>query len=109
MVGVPAQPPAVGIVTDYTDPDTSKLVRALTSAYTDLPTRDFQCGYACSDHASWHEAGVRSAIPFESQFIDYNTNIHSARDTLNTVDFAHLLKYVRIALGFVVEVAGASY
>ncbi|KAJ2498660.1 Leucine aminopeptidase 1 [Coemansia sp. RSA 1972] len=108
MVGFPASPPAVGIVTDYTDNSTSNLVRQLVRAYTDLPTADFTCGYACSDHASWHDAGVRSALPFESQFLDYNNNIHSPNDALDTVDFAHLLKFVNIALGFIVEVAGVE-
>ncbi|KAJ1776735.1 hypothetical protein LPJ54_002876 [Coemansia sp. RSA 1824] len=108
MVGFPASPPAVGIVTDYTDSSTSNLVRQLVRAYTDLPTADFTCGYACSDHASWHDAGVRSALPFESQFLDYNNNIHSPNDAFSTVDFAHLLKFVNIALGFIVEVAGVE-
>ncbi|KAJ2347668.1 hypothetical protein GGF43_004705, partial [Coemansia sp. RSA 2618] len=106
MVGFPASPPAVGIVTDYTESGASNLVRQLVGAYTDLPTVDFKCGYACSDHASWHDIGVRSALPFESQYIDYNSNIHSPNDSFDTVDFDHLLKYVNIALGFIVEVAG---
>ncbi|KAJ2472395.1 Leucine aminopeptidase 1 [Coemansia sp. RSA 2131] len=108
MVGFPASPPAVGIVTDYTDSSTSNLVRQLVHAYTNLPTADFKCGYACSDHASWHDAGVRSALPFESQFLDYNNNIHSPSDAFDTVDFAHLLKFVNIALGFIIEVAGVE-
>ncbi|KAJ2380317.1 hypothetical protein GGI05_006348, partial [Coemansia sp. RSA 2603] len=37
MTGYPMDPPAVGIVTDYTDPDASNLVRKIVLAYTDLP------------------------------------------------------------------------
>ncbi|KAJ2612338.1 hypothetical protein H4S08_002749, partial [Coemansia sp. RSA 1365] len=109
MVGFPASPPAVGIVTDYTDKATSELLRKIVGAYTDLATVDFTCGYACSDHASWHEFGIRSAIPFESQHLDYNANIHTPADAYETVDFDHLLKYVNIALGFAIEVAGIEY
>ncbi|KAJ2162775.1 hypothetical protein GGF46_000336 [Coemansia sp. RSA 552] len=109
MTGFPKSPAAaVGIVVDHTDPDTSDLVRQLVGEYTDLPAIDFQCGYACSDHASWHESGVRSALPFESQFVDGNANIHTPQDSYETVDFDHLLNYVRIALGFIVEVAGVD-
>ncbi|KAJ2003502.1 Leucine aminopeptidase 1 [Coemansia thaxteri] len=105
MTGFPSNPPAVGIVTDYTDKDTSELVRQIVKAYTDLPTVDFKCGYACSDHASWSADGVRAALPFENQYVDGNSNIHSPQDTISTVDFGHLLKYVNIALGFIVELA----
>ncbi|KAJ2080089.1 hypothetical protein H4R24_003328 [Coemansia sp. RSA 988] len=106
MVGYPASPPAVGIVTDYTDNETNELVRQIVGAYTDLSTVDFTCGYACSDHASWHEFGIRSVLPFESQYLDYNSNIHTPADSYETVNFDHLLKYVNIALAFAIEVAG---
>ncbi|KAJ2827671.1 hypothetical protein FBU31_003109 [Coemansia sp. 'formosensis'] len=108
MTGYPTSPPVVGIVTDYTDDDTSALVRQIVKAYTDLSTVDFNCGYACSDHASWTANGVRAALPFENQYVDGNDNIHTTRDTLSTVDFGHLVKYVNIALGFIVEVSDAQ-
>ncbi|KAJ2731069.1 hypothetical protein IW152_004819 [Coemansia sp. BCRC 34962] len=108
MTGFPANPPAVGIVTDYTDSDTSELVRKIVRAYTDLPTVDFTCGYACSDHASWTANGVRAALPFENQYVDGNDNIHSPQDSISTVNFGHLVKYVNIALGFIVEVSDAQ-
>ncbi|KAJ1727683.1 hypothetical protein LPJ61_004446 [Coemansia biformis] len=108
MTGVPASPRAVGIITDYTSADINVLLRQVVHAYTDLPTIDMTCGYACSDHASWNATGVRSAIPFESQFADGNSNIHTPADTIDTVDFGHLLSFVNIAIGFVVEVAGVE-
>ncbi|KAI8318187.1 putative leucine aminopeptidase [Martensiomyces pterosporus] len=108
MTGYPLDPPAVGIVTDYTDSGTNALLRKIVTAYTDLPAVDFKCGYACSDHASWNAIGVRSALPFENQYVDGNTNIHTPNDSLSTVDFDHLVKYVKIALGFIIEVADAK-
>ncbi|KAI8324443.1 Zn-dependent exopeptidase [Martensiomyces pterosporus] len=108
MTGYPLDPPAVGIVTDYTDSDTNALLRKIVAAYTDLPTIDFQCGYACSDHASWNAIGVRSALPAENQYVDGNGNIHSENDSFDTVNFDHLVKYAKIALGFIVEVADAQ-
>ncbi|KAJ2045200.1 hypothetical protein IW146_007120 [Coemansia sp. RSA 922] len=108
MTGYPTSPPVVGIVTDYTDDNASGLVRQIVGAYTDLSTVDFTCGYACSDHASWTANGVRAALPFENQYVDGNNNIHTTRDTLGTVDFGHLVKFVNIALGFIVEVSDAQ-
>ncbi|KAJ2605372.1 hypothetical protein H4R99_001171 [Coemansia sp. RSA 1722] len=108
MTGYPMDPPAVGIVTDYTDADMNRFLRMIVKGYTDLPTKDFQCGYACSDHASWHERGVKSALPFENQYVDGNQNIHTTNDTIDTVDFNHLLKFVKIALGFIIEVSDAT-
>ncbi|KAJ2600136.1 hypothetical protein H4R99_003442 [Coemansia sp. RSA 1722] len=108
MTGYPMDPPAVGIVTDYTDTDMNRFLRMIVKGYTDLPTKDFQCGYACSDHASWHERGVKSALPFENQYVDGNRNIHTVNDTIDTVDFSHLLKFVKIALGFIIEVSDAT-
>ncbi|KAJ1954790.1 Leucine aminopeptidase 1, partial [Linderina pennispora] len=108
MTGYPANPPAVGIVTDYTDPTANDLVRKIVTTYTDLPAVNFQCGYGCSDHASWNRGGVRSSIPFENQYLDGNSNIHTTRDTLATVNFPHLLKFVRIALAYAIEVGDAK-
>ncbi|KAJ2722358.1 Leucine aminopeptidase 1 [Coemansia sp. Benny D115] len=108
MTGYPLDPPAVGVVVDYTDKDTNALLRKLVAEYTDLPTKDMKCGYGCSDHASWYSRGVRSAMPFESDQLEGNTFIHSPKDSMDTVNFDHLAKFVNIALGFLIEVADAT-
>ncbi|KAJ1952913.1 hypothetical protein GGI12_006127, partial [Dipsacomyces acuminosporus] len=108
MTAYPSDPPTVGIVTDYTDPDANDLVRQISTTYAGLPTEDFQCGYACSDHASWNDIGVRSTMPFENPYLDGNGNIHTPNDSLSTVDYNHLVKFVKIALGFIIEVADAN-
>ncbi|KAJ1948218.1 hypothetical protein FBU59_001696, partial [Linderina macrospora] len=108
MTGYPANPPAVGIVTDYTDATANALVRKIVTTYTDLPTADFACGYGCSDHASWNRAGFRSSLPFENQYLDGNPNIHSTRDTLSTINYPHLLKFAKIAVAYAIEVGDAA-
>jgi len=95
----------VGIVTDYVDSSLTALVRNLVTTYTSLKSGDFECGYACSDHASWNEAGFPSSIPFESSNMEENQNLHTPKDDLNTVDYDHALNFAKLAVAFVVELS----
>ncbi|KAJ2461630.1 hypothetical protein GGF42_000063 [Coemansia sp. RSA 2424] len=94
----------LGLVSDHTDPETRALVKTLAEAYTGLKTKEFACGYGCSDHASWNSAGFRSAMAFESAELEGNTNIHSPRDTVETLDFDHMLEFSKLAVAFAYEV-----
>lgn len=70
-------------ITDYTDSSLTQFLANLLDEY--LPALSYgydRCGYACSDHASWHNAGYSAAMPFESKFNDYNPKIHTSQDTL---------------------------
>lgn len=98
------QQEVIGLVQDNTDPETTELVKKLALAYTKLKTTGFSCGYGCSDHASWNKAGIRSAMAFESGEMEANTNIHSPRDTLDTLDFNHMVEFSKLAVGFAYEV-----
>lgn len=63
-----------------------------------------ECGYACSDHASWANNGYNAAFPFEAAFEDSNPNIHSPYDVysfFNTPD--HAAKFAKLGLQFVIE------
>jgi len=97
--------PDIGILTDRVNSVLTALLRKIVKAYTTLPMADFQCGYGCSDHASWTRAGYPSALAFESSNMRENHNIHSPADSYDTVDFDHALNFVKIAVGFVVEMA----
>ncbi|WP_039754624.1 M28 family peptidase, partial [Chromobacterium haemolyticum] len=63
------------------------------------------CGYACSDHASWHKNGYPASFPFESAFNQSNPNIHTVRDTLASAgnQARHALKFSQLALAYAVE------
>jgi leucyl aminopeptidase len=97
--------PDVGIVTDFTDPALSQLLRTLVPVYTTLKSKDFKCGYGCSDHASYNRAGYPSAIPFESSNMHENSKIHTPNDSLDTVNYDHGLQFAKLAVGFVVEMS----
>ncbi|KAJ2801479.1 hypothetical protein H4R20_003653, partial [Coemansia guatemalensis] len=98
----------IGLVADRTDAETRKMVKALAEEYTRLRTKEFSCGYGCSDHASWNSAGYRSAMAFESDKLDANTYIHSPSDTVETLDFEHMLEFSKLAVAFAYEVGYVS-
>ncbi|RKP39876.1 LOW QUALITY PROTEIN: hypothetical protein BJ085DRAFT_42400 [Dimargaris cristalligena] len=98
----------MGIVTDFVHPELTQFTRQLVHTYSNLTALDFQCGYACSDHASWSKYGFPSAMPFESNEMELNPYIHSDKDTVETVDFDHMLQFAKIATGFAVELTHTS-
>eukprot|EP01096_Ripella_sp_DP13-Kostka_P007466 TRINITY_DN2715_c0_g1_i4.p1 TRINITY_DN2715_c0_g1~~TRINITY_DN2715_c0_g1_i4.p1 ORF type:complete len:394 (-),score=177.03 TRINITY_DN2715_c0_g1_i4:52-1209(-) len=99
----------IGLVTDHVSSDLTAFVRLLVDAYSILDWQNTLCGYSCSDHASWTEAGYRSVFPFESIFEDRNPFIHSTKDTLANADLDHGLEFAKVALGFAVELSATVY
>jgi leucyl aminopeptidase len=68
----------------------------------------YACGYACSDHASWTNAGYPSAMMFEAGNVDgFYPYIHSTSDTLATMGGSaqHSVKFAQFALAFLGETA----
>ncbi|MDN3724790.1 M20/M25/M40 family metallo-hydrolase [Aequorivita sp. SDUM287046] len=65
-----------------------------------------ECGYGCSDHASWAANGFNAAFPFEAAMGQDNPNIHSAGDVysfFNTPE--HAVKFTKLGLEFLIEAA----
>ncbi|KAJ1723864.1 hypothetical protein LPJ53_001821 [Coemansia erecta] len=94
----------IGLVADRTDAESRALVKGLAETYTKLKTDEFECGYGCSDHASWNAFGFRSAMAFESIDMHANTNIHGPKDTVETLDFDHMLEFSKLAVAYAYEV-----
>ena len=98
-------------ITDYTDSNLTQFLASLIDTYLPNLTYGYdRCGYACSDHASWHNAGYSAAMPFESKFNDYNPKIHTSQDTLENSDptGGHAVKFTKLGLSYVVELANAT-
>jgi leucyl aminopeptidase len=94
------------LFTDYTDSKQNAFLAQLVTAY--LPGLKLgydKCGYACSDHASWHAQGFPTSMPFESSFARDNPAIHTAKDTYANSggQAAHALKFARLAAAFAIE------
>ncbi|GBE89559.1 peptidase [Sparassis latifolia] len=101
----------VGILTDFTTPALTEFQKKLVDTYLDIPYVETQCGYACSDHASFLKAGYPVVCSFESAFENSNQNIHSTNDRIDISDefsFTHMLEFSKLAVAFAVEQGGWS-
>ncbi len=96
------------IYTDYTSAAQNQFIASLAAFY--LPALsvgyDF-CGYGCSDHASWHNAGFPVSFPFEASDATFNFALHTTQDTTATFgnQAEHALKFARLGMAFAVELA----
>ncbi|KAF8914108.1 peptidase [Gymnopilus junonius] len=101
----------VGIITDFTDEDLTNFNMALVNLYLNIPYVKTECGYACSDHASWRKAGYPSSFTIESSFENSNKNIHSTNDRIDISDefsFTHLLEFSKLAVAFAIELGSVK-
>ena len=96
------------IFQDYTNAAQNTFVSSLVDTYLPGITRGTDsCGYGCSDHASWYNAGFPTSMPFESRMSQYNPNIHTAGDTLafSGNNANHAIKFAKLATAYVAELA----
>ena len=99
------------LMTDYTNANLNGYLQKLISTYQPTLRHSTDiCGYGCSDHASWHNAGFAASMPFEARFAGSNKKIHTANDTLANSDptAMHALKFARLGLSFVLELGNAG-
>ncbi|MEZ5545507.1 MAG: hypothetical protein R3F10_10025 [Lysobacteraceae bacterium] len=66
-----------------------------------------QCGYGCSDHASWNTQGFPAALVFEGGHAQQRPYIHSISDTLANMGNSaqHSVTFAKLALAFLGETA----
>jgi leucyl aminopeptidase len=119
------QKEAIGIMTDYVDGGLTTFLKTVVTAvsesvsilYHDFANRFLQycnigftetkCGYACSDHTSASKYGYPSAMATESRMEHSNKHIHTTGDTIEHLNFDHMLEHARLTVGFAYELAFA--
>jgi bacterial leucyl aminopeptidase len=94
------------LYTDFTNATQNQFLADLAATY--LPTLRVgydRCGYGCSDHASWHNAGFVASFPFEASDTTYNFALHTVNDTTATFgnQANHALKFAKLALAYAIE------
>lgn len=99
------------LISDFTNAAQNAFIGTLIDTYLGLPWAYSACGYACSDHASWTQAGYPASIPFESLNEEHNPNIHTSADTLQNSDISgnHAMKFARLTLAYAVEMAKGDF
>ena len=95
----------IGILTDYTDNALTAFLRTIIDGYLTYAWKDTTCGYGCSDHASWDSYGYPACVPAEYVL---HPDMHTARDTIDKVYFPQVLEFVKLAVGFTVELSEPS-
>jgi leucyl aminopeptidase len=97
----------IWLIDDFTSPAQNRFVASLIERYTTATWGIDRCGYACSDHASWHRFGVPASMPHETRSRDRNKHIHTARDTLevSSNNAAHAAKFARLGAAYAIELA----
>nr|WP_255747130.1 M20/M25/M40 family metallo-hydrolase [Lysobacter sp. CFH 32150] len=101
---------AMRLITDYSNPGMQQFTTDVFDAYlapTGLTRGTYTCGYGCSDHASWTNAGYPSAMMFEPTFFTY---LHTTFDTLPQMGgtAASSVNFARLGLAFLGELAKTS-
>jgi len=97
----------IWLMKDFTSAAQNTFLTHLDEVYVGATLGLDACGYACSDHASWHRNGVPVSMPFESRMRDRNKKIHTRDDTLETSgnNADHAVKFARLAAAYAVELA----
>lgn len=95
------------LMSDFTNAAQNEFLGKLIDEYVKVPWGYSRCGYGCSDHASWTNAGFPASIPFEAEMKDSNKAIHTNRDTIETAggDAMHSAKFAKLAIAYMVELA----
>jgi bacterial leucyl aminopeptidase len=97
----------IWLMQDFTNAAQNTFVGNLIDTYVGATWGTDACGYACSDHASWHNEGYPASMPFEARMTEYNPTIHSTGDTLsvsgNTA--THAFKFAKLGVAFIAELA----
>jgi leucyl aminopeptidase len=95
----------IWLINDYTSAAQNAFLGRLIDTYVGATWGTDACGYACSDHVSWHRIGVPASMPFEARARDRNRAIHTRRDTLETSDSSarHAANFARLAAAYAIE------
>ncbi len=107
MTGFKGSSEDIFLLTDNVDADLTQFMGKLIDEYVGVKWSTTECGYACSDHASWTQNGYPSALPFEASFDGMNHALHTENDTLGTIGGSaeHAVPFVKLAIAFASELA----
>ncbi|HEX5059015.1 MAG TPA: M20/M25/M40 family metallo-hydrolase [Kofleriaceae bacterium] len=107
MTNYKGSPKDIYLMQDFTNAAQNTFVGNLIDTYVGATWGTSQCGYGCSDHASWHNAGFAASMPAEATFEDTNPNLHTPNDTLEASNntATHALKFARLATAYIAELA----
>ncbi len=100
--------PTIYLINDNVNENLTHYLETLITTYVKQPVKYSRCGYQCSDHATWNQAGYPASLPFEAAFEHYNPDIHSSRDQMEKLSLTHMDDFAKLGVAFGVELAGVN-
>ncbi len=93
------------LIDDFTNQAQNEFLGSLIDTYLGITWDYSRCGYACSDHASWHRQDFPASFPFEAAFNGSNSQIHTARDKIDVSggNADHASNFAKLGLAFILE------
>jgi bacterial leucyl aminopeptidase len=99
----------IGSMTDYTSAWLRDYLNSVNDTYLKIKIREGQCGYGCSDHASWYRQGYPTLMPFEARMNSMNRALHTPNDVVSgKLNFNHSLVFSKIALVMAMDLANSD-
>jgi len=90
----------VSLVTNGVNAQLTEFLKKLITEYGKMGFSTRSLFGGTSDHASWMAGGYKAAFPFEVQT---NPHIHTARDTVDKLNFKIGVEHVKLAVAFLIE------
>jgi len=99
----------IGNVEDFTSAWLRDYFVSVNDLYLKVRLVPDECGYGCSDHASWYRQGYSTLLPFEATTNTMNKKIHTASDVVNNQsNFRHSLVFAKLAIIFALDLANSD-
>ncbi|GIL18162.1 MAG: hypothetical protein BroJett040_19130 [Oligoflexia bacterium] len=99
----------IGNVQDFTSAWLRDYFVAMNEQYLKVRLVNDECGYGCSDHASWYRKGFPTVLPFEATTRTMNKNIHTPQDLItNQSSFRHSAVFSKIAVVFALDLGNSD-
>ena len=99
----------IGSMTDFTSPWLRDYLSSINTSYIHAEILDDQCGYGCSDHASWFRRGYPTVMPSEATFNSMFQGLHTERDVISPdMSFDHALIFSKIALVMAMDLGNST-
>lgn len=99
----------IASMTDFTSPWLRDYLVSINNSYIHAEILEDQCGYGCSDHASWFRRGYPALMPTEARFNSMFQSIHTERDVITPESsFEHALIFSKIALIMAMDLGNST-
>lgn len=99
----------IASMTDFTSRWLREYLISANNTYFKATIQEDECGYGCSDHASWFRQGFPTLFPTESKFASSFKNIHTEKDVISPVmSFEHAKLFSKIALTIALDLGNSE-